>query len=411
MIDKAFVEQMKTKIHSDSREERTIARTGLILRAGSSVPPTIKMARLISARLSRPKKSPRPPPTTASKPLEPSALLSTPADPPSTKRPPPNHSSFSPPSSPDEVIGYGRYRHYKHAPREEILAHIDSQIGNISDILDNFSQIPDNNIPGYDDVTFGDRLRVKKARELKRALAELQPSEEITPTGTVIQRGFPGAEPLALKAATRKSYDHNPTRGRRQARCGNFNPMARPDKGNSKSWGKVGFTKHPLPEEQSPVPRKWNELEKLRPSLGPEMARKEAAERYRQNRRGVSYGAIAARTRIGGQVAIVNDGKSNECRAPKSILIKHDKKDDDVEVDSDGFASVFTDTTDEEAPTGGIKDTNNKSAKENTSASGTKEPKKAQLSRPSGPAKVASTGGVAKPKGLRVTFDLPRRGI
>jgi hypothetical protein len=176
------------------------------------------------------------------------------------------------------MIGYGRYRHYKHAPREAILAHIDSQIEAISDVLRHFN-VPESKIPGYDDITFGDRLRAKRAREMERIRAAAEPSCEVTAEGTTIQRGFPGRSGLINPDPDKFM---GPPRCRINGRIQSaFNyrsdPIpSPPNKANNAAaapvpaWHhKIGFTRHPIDPSKAPVGRKWSDLETLKPKWGP----------------------------------------------------------------------------------------------------------------------------------------------
>ena len=151
-------------------------------------------------------------------------------------------------------------------------------------------------VPGYDDITFGDRLWVKSKNDLYRARIVLKPSLEKSPDGTIIHRGFPNAERIIMRAAARNSRSllladelNRPSEDNGSYNWGSFNPMACPDKGNTQAWGKVGFTLHPVPKQKWAVRRKWNELEKLQPKWGASIARREAAERNRQEQRAAAY--------------------------------------------------------------------------------------------------------------------------
>lgn len=176
------------------------------------------------------------------------------------------------------MVGYGRYRYDKSAPREAILAHIDTQLGPISDVLPSLNGW-DINIPGYNDITFGDRLRAKD-----RARTTANPSWTLTPNGTMIHRGFPGGE-IVTHPGTRKilgplrAYEYALDR---EYFDPGFNPMVRPDTGNSKAWVKIGFTNHALKKPIVQVRRKRCELENLKPMWGPGWA---ATERLRLERK------------------------------------------------------------------------------------------------------------------------------
>lgn len=147
-------------------------------------------------------------------------------------------------------------------------------------------------IPGYDDITFGDRLRATSEREMEQARVTLAPSLEKSPNGTTIYHGFLDAERIIMRAAARSSLSlllADELSHLSEEKCDSSNPMARSDKGSSQAWEKTGFTKHPLPKHKTVVRRKWNELEKLKPKWGPAVARREEAERYRQEKRAAAY--------------------------------------------------------------------------------------------------------------------------
>lgn len=225
--------------------------------------------------------------------------------PPKDKLTPPTtpYNSFSPPTPayvafplpPDHIIGYGRYRQWRCTPKKDILAHIDAQIADVSGLLIR-SNMLDCKIPGYDDITFGERLWAKSEGEMDEARNTLKPSSEKSSDGTVIHHGFPEAERIIMRATARSCLStlladelihHNQDES--PYRCRSFDPMGWPDKGNTEAWGKIGFTLHPLPAKTRLVRRKWNELEKLPPKWGPMVAKREEAERYRQEQKAAAY--------------------------------------------------------------------------------------------------------------------------
>lgn len=267
------------------------------------------------------------------------------------------HNSFSPPAPtyvpfplrPDHIIGYGRYRKLKCASKEDILSHIDAQITDISTLLIH-SKMLDCKIPGYDDITFGERLWVKSEHEMDQARIALKPSTEQSSNGTVIYRGFPDAERIIMRAVARNTRSllladelvhPRGVKGSSYRDC-SFDPMARPDKGNAEAWGKIGFTLHPLPTRTRLVRRKWNKLEKLQPMWGPTVAKREAAQRYRQEQKAAAYiranGNAAGCFRVeggpstGGYRVNIGGGKGklgNRMESSQTSKPKHDDNDND----------------------------------------------------------------------------------
>ena len=272
-----------------------------------------------------------PPPSPATQNLQPSSPSAPPECsilPKDALAVPSNPSSLQPPvsvlfpSPSDHIIGYGRYRKWKCAPNDAIIAHIDAQLAGISDLLASCNML-DVKIPGHNDITFGDYLRVKSEREIEQARVALKPSEEISPNGTIIHRGFPAAEHIIMRAAAHNSLgpllaDQLVGHTKKYGYCSEdhrpcFNPMARPDKGTGQAWEKIGFTKHPLPTQNTVVPRKWNELEKLKPKWGPAVAKREALERDRQEQRAAAYIRVNS-SNVAGCFRLEKGEASTECR-------------------------------------------------------------------------------------------------
>lgn len=282
-------------------------------------------------------------------------LQTPPATPYNSHSPPaPLHVHFSLP--PDHIIGYGRYRQWRFKSKEEVLAHIDAQIVDISSLLIS-SNMLDCKIPGYDDVTFGERLWAKSECEMDEARTALKPSTETSSDGTMIHHGFPGAECIIKRADSRRclttlladELDHQ-SKHKGSYKCRSFDPMGCPDKGNTEAWGKVGFTLHPLLGRKRLVRRKWSELEKLPPKWGPVVAKREEAERYRQEQRVAAYirknGDTAGCFRVEGGPSEggyrVNIGGNNILAGERNDISKISGTKDE-EIDNEDWAKALED--------------------------------------------------------------------
>lgn len=297
MVKKAYVKLMESEIRLGCQQKDNLGTSSLASRPFSSSlhkkapsskrPLQLQPSATSTLQPSSPSKPPKcsiPPKDTTTAPTIPSGSFSL---------PPPLDNPLPLPSN--QIIGHGRYRQWKCAPKDDILAHIDDQIADISHLLISCNML-NCKIPGYDDITFGDRLWVKSENDLYRAGLALKPSLEKSPDGTIIHRGFPNSERIIMRAAARNSRSllladelMPPIEDERSYECGSSNSMASSDKSNIQGWRKVGFTIHPLPKRKPAVRRKWTELEKLQPKWGPRVANREAAERYRQERRAVAY--------------------------------------------------------------------------------------------------------------------------
>lgn len=194
------------------------------------------------------------------------------------------------PVQPAHFVGYGRYRRLKCVPREVILAHIDAQIPPVANLLVGCDMM-DVKIPGFDDVTFGGRLRAMGEHKIDLVRAAVRPVWRKTSDGTLIQRGFPGAEIIIARAAAHNSPGLYMADGPVILRRGDgtyYDAMLPPSTDTSEEWTETGFTNHP-PEPLAGVRRKWTELEKLRPKWGPEVEKGKAAARDRQDQRAAAY--------------------------------------------------------------------------------------------------------------------------